>query len=93
MILENLQYASIIIEGLIALIGLIIVFKKHKSYGYGIFLTFAIYVFYDYSRLANYRISSNILYLIFFIATLSMLLSVWMIYKDRDKNKNKKKKR
>lgn len=83
--LENLQYLSILIEAAVAIIGLLIVFKKKKNYGWGIFLTFAIYVFYDFAKLVNYNINSDILYGIFFIASLSALWAVWMIFKERKK--------
>jgi len=89
MVLENLQYLSILIEVVIAILGLMIVFKKKKNYGWGIFLTFAIYVFYDYAKLTNLKTSANILYIMFFIASLSALWAVWMIYKDKQKNKKR----
>lgn len=85
MVLENLQYVSILIEIIIAIIGLMIVFLKKKNYGWGIFLTFAIYVFYDLAKLVSYSINLDILYEIFFIASLSALWAVWMIYKGREK--------
>ena len=47
MVLEFLQYISIVIEAIVAILGLLIVFNKKKKYGYGIFITFAIYVIYD----------------------------------------------
>ncbi len=59
---------------------------QKKKYGYGIFLTFAIYVFYDLAKLVNYSINSDILYGIFFIASLSALWAVWMIYKEKRGN-------
>ena len=83
--LENLQYLSILIEVVIAILGLMIVFKKKKNYGYGIFLTFAVYVFYDYAKLVNYSVSANVLYVIFFIASFSALWAVWMIFKEKKK--------
>jgi hypothetical protein len=79
--LETLQYISIIIEAVIAIFGLMIVFQRKKKYGWGIFITFIIYVYYDFAKLAGYRVSNNILYVMFFIATLSMLWVVWMLYK------------
>ena len=87
MVLENLQYASIIIEVFVALIGLTIFIKKRKSYGLGIFTTFFVYVFYDLSKLNNYQVSIEGLYFVFFIASLSILLSVWMIYKENNKKR------
>jgi len=80
-----IQYLSIAIELLISLMGLLIVFKKKKNYGWGIFLTFGIYVFYDFAKLANWNISQNVLYVSFFIATISALWAVYKIYKEKKK--------
>jgi len=79
--LEFLQYLSITIEAVIAIFGLMIVSNKKKKLGWGIFLTFAIYVIYDFARLLEWNINQNLLYASFFIATLSMLLVVLKIYK------------
>jgi hypothetical protein len=80
-----IQYSSILIEALIAIIGLLIVFKKKKQYGWGIFATFLIYVFYDTSKLFSLGISENALTILFFIASISALYSVWCIYKEKKK--------
>jgi len=89
MALEILQFASIIIELIISILGLILVFKKKKKYGWGIFLTFIIYVFYDLANIAGWVINKDILYLLFFIASISALWFVVIIYKEkRGKRKN-----
>ena len=82
MVIENLQYISIFVEALIAVLGLFIVFLKKKSYGIGIFTTFFIYVFYDLVRLENYSVSQDVLSILFFIASISMLLVAWVLLKD-----------
>jgi hypothetical protein len=78
--LEVIQYLSIILEICIAVLGILLALKK-KIYGWGIFLTFAIYVFYDFAKLTNMKINSDILSVLFFIATLSALLAVYKMYK------------
>ena len=83
--IENIQYISIIVEVVVAILGLMIVFQKKKNYGYGIFLTFAIYVFYDLSKQIGWSINSSLLYVLFFIASISALFSVWMIYNQKKK--------
>ena len=83
--LENLQYLSILIEVVLAIMGLLIVFQKKKIYGYGIFLTFAIYVLYDLANLLNYSISRDLLVGLFFIGSLSALWAVFMIYNQKKK--------
>lgn len=77
----TIQYISIFLEVLIAIIGIMIYLKKKQIYGLGFFATFGIYVFYDLSKLLGWDISNNILYTLFFIASLSALLAVWRIYK------------
>jgi len=81
--LESIQYLSIIIEAIVAILGLMLIFKKKKNYGWGIFVTFAIYVFYDFIKIQGVTINSDLLYSLFFIATLSILLSVLSIYKKK----------
>jgi hypothetical protein len=83
-----IQYISISIEFLIALMGLLIVFQRKKNYGWGIFITFAIYVFYDFVKLVGIQISSQFMYGLFFIATVSAFWFVSKLYyKKRGKNK------
>lgn len=91
--LENLQYVSILIEVIIAIIGLMIVFKLKKNYGWGIFLTFAIYVFYDFTKFMNYSISSDILTVSFLIASISMLWVAWDLCKVYFKNQANRKRK
>lgn len=79
--LESLQYVSIAIEVIIAIIGLLLLLKK-KIYGIGILITFGIYVFYDLAKHLDYNISSDILYLVFLIASISMLFAAYKIYSE-----------
>jgi hypothetical protein len=81
-----LQYIAIMLEGTIAIIGLFLAIGKKKIFGYGIFLTFAIYVFYDLARLVPIEISNSTLYPIFFVATLSILWAVIMLYREAHGN-------
>ena len=89
----QLQYLSILIEVAIASMGILIVTKKKKKYGWGIFLTFFIYVFYDLSKLIALNIPSPLLYSLFFIATVSALWAVWKIYSEGKVKPNKEKTR
>lgn len=79
----TIQYISIIIEVIIAILGVLIFFKNKQYYGLGFFITFGIYVFYDLARLLSWAIPENVLYISFFIASLSALYVVWMIYKSK----------
>lgn len=82
MVLEFLQYISISIELLIAVLGIIMIFKK-KIYGWFFLITFGIYVFYDFAKLNGMEISSDVLFISFFIATLSALILAWKVYKKK----------
>jgi hypothetical protein len=81
-ILDLLHIISIIMKLAIVLTGFKIATKKSKKYGWGIMLTFAIYVLYDVLNLLDQKIYPDLLYIIFFIATFSILWAVWQIYQD-----------
>ncbi|MBS3075901.1 hypothetical protein J4429_05595 [Candidatus Pacearchaeota archaeon] len=83
--LELLQYISIGLETIIAVIGLMILFQKKKEYGFYIFITFAIYAFYNFAKQFNFA-NTEILYILFFIATVSMFYGVLKLFKDNEKN-------
>jgi hypothetical protein len=82
MVMEFLQYASILIELVIAVLGVVMISKK-KICGWFFLITFGIYVFYDFIKLNGMQISSDILYISFFIATLSALILAWKVYKKK----------
>jgi len=77
-----LQLVSISLEFVIVIISLMIAVSKKKAYGYGLALTFGIYVFYDLTRLFSLGIDEMLLYAVFFIATVSALVSVWRLYSE-----------
>ncbi|MEI6455247.1 MAG: hypothetical protein WCO93_03075 [bacterium] len=79
--MNALQTFSILIELAIAILGVTIWLQKKKAYGGFLFLTFAIYVFYDLARLWALSVPELILRISFAIATLSMLIAVWRLYK------------
>jgi hypothetical protein len=81
--MANLQSLSIILEALIVLVSLGIATRKGKLYGWGLALTFAIYVYYDAAKLYGWESSASTLAWAFFIATISALLSVLAIYRHR----------
>ena len=49
-------------------------------YGCCIAVTFVLYVVYDLANLLALNISEDTLYMIFFVATLSILWAVWNIF-------------
>lgn len=82
-VLAPLQYTAILLESIVAAVGLFLAIRQKRFFGYGIFLTFAIYVFYDLSRLIPLQISDIALYPLFFVATLSILWAVILVFKEK----------
>ncbi|HOO77337.1 MAG TPA: hypothetical protein PLI51_02715 [bacterium] len=76
------QIVSIGFEVLVALLGLSLLVHKKKTWGAGLTLTFAVYVFYDLSHLFSFSVSQDFLRICFFVASLSILWAVWRIYKE-----------
>jgi hypothetical protein len=79
-----LQIISIILEAVVAVLGIMLALSKGKSYGWFIALTFAIYVFYDIANLIPLNVSIHLLYPIFFVATVSILWAVWRILQEAE---------
>ncbi|MDD5456311.1 MAG: hypothetical protein PHV30_04680 [Candidatus Margulisbacteria bacterium] len=78
-----LHYLSIILEFAVAILGILLATKKKKDFGWFIALTFAIYVFYDLVYVLNINMPIESLYVVFFLATASILWAVWNIYKEK----------
>ncbi|MEI7719368.1 MAG: hypothetical protein WCI72_05850 [archaeon] len=83
MVMIFLHYISILIEAIIAILGLMILLNKKKRYGLCFFITFAIYVVYDLARALNWSVSTNLLYVSFFVASVSALWAVWEVYNKK----------
>ena len=71
------------LESTVATTGLFIAVRKKRYFGYGIFLTFALSVFYDLAKLMPLEVSDAILYPLFFVATLSILWATLLIYREK----------
>ncbi len=80
--MQTLQTVSIIIEALIALLAFACIFKK-QPYMLGFTITFGIYVYYDLAKLYLWESPENLLPIMFFIATLSALISMVAIYRKK----------
>jgi len=75
-----LHLLSILLETVVAVLGIMLATGKKKIYGWCIALTFVLYVVYDLANLLALNISQDTLYMIFFVATLSILWAVWNIF-------------
>ena len=77
-----LHLISILLEAVIVVIALLLAVGRKRLYGYGFALTFAIYVVYDLANQFHFAIAQNLLILVFFVATLSALISIWTLYRS-----------
>lgn len=75
-----LHLLSILLEVVVATLGVMLAIRKKKMYGWCIAVTFLLYVIYDLANLLAWSISQDTLYTIFFVATLSILWAVWNIF-------------
>ena len=79
--MEKLQLVSIVLELVIGIIAVMTALKGRK-YMFGLAFTFLVYVFYDFSSIYSIGVTSGFVTVLFFLATLSALWSVWSIYKQ-----------
>jgi hypothetical protein len=75
-----LHLLSILLEVVVAALGVLLAIRKKKIYGWCIAVTFVLYVIYDLANLQAWNISLDTLYMIFFVATISILWAVWNIF-------------
>lgn len=80
-----LKIFPIALELIIVAVALQIGVQKKRIYGYGLALTFSIYVLFDSARTFGLAISTTVLDVLFLIATLSALWSVIELYKEKKK--------
>jgi hypothetical protein len=73
---------SILIEAAIAVLA-VLAAQRGRPFLYGLALTFAIYVLYDLERYLGWSMDQSILSVLFLIATIAALVSVWGLYKER----------
>jgi len=78
--MNRLHLLSILLEVVVAALGMMLAIRKKKMYGWCIAVTFVLYVIYDLANLLALNISEDTLYMIFFVATLSILWAVWNIF-------------
>jgi len=88
----SLQLISIVLEAIVVVFCLFAALKKKKLFAYGFAFTFLIYVFYDSVRFFQLAVSESVLYVSFFLATISAFLgAILMVLEKEPKMKNKRK--
>ena len=78
--MRTLDVISVMLEICILVIGILFAAVKKKKYGWGIALTFGVYVFYDLARFSGMAVPRSFMSVLFFAASASMLWAVGVIY-------------
>ncbi len=78
--MSSIHIISILLEIIIVALGMMIAVSKKKKYGWFIALTYVLYVIYDLANFWSLNLSQDSLYLIFLVATLSVLWAIWNIF-------------
>ena len=73
---------SIILEAAVAVIAALAA-RRGRPYLYGLTFTFAAYVLYDLARVLQWPVEGPLLSGLFLVATITALLAVWGLYRDK----------
>jgi hypothetical protein len=71
---------SILFEAAVCVLGVALAVSKKKRFGWGIALTFGIYVVYDLARVLGSTFPEESLAVLFLIASASILWTVWTLW-------------
>jgi hypothetical protein len=82
MTVDELQFASVIIEVLVTVLGVLLATSKRKIYGWFIALTFAIYVIYDAVNFLSLDMPKEIMKQAFLAASISAFIGIWLVFRD-----------
>jgi hypothetical protein len=74
--------AAIIVECAVAVVAILGALQG-RPHLYGFAFTFAIYVLYDVARLLDWNVGEGVLSLLFLLASVSALIAVWGLYKEK----------
>lgn len=77
-----LQVISILIEFAVVALALRLASTGRKQYGWLIALTFALYIFFDLSRLGLIPVTEDVSAPLFLTASLSALIAVFLILRE-----------
>jgi hypothetical protein len=78
----TLLVISIALEVAVAVIAALAA-SQGRPYLFGLALTFAIYVLYDFGRLLGWNVEGGVLSVLFLVASASAPFAVWGLYRDK----------
>nr|WP_321351068.1 hypothetical protein [uncultured Methanoregula sp.] len=80
---DAIQLIATLTELAIAILALLVAWKKKKMYGGFVAITFALFVIFDIDRILSLNILPGLHAVIFLVACLSMLYAVWLMWQER----------
>jgi len=79
---DVLQIIAVLLEVAVTLVAVVIATRNRKAYGWGIAVTFGLFVLFDIGRIFALPVPDTAHALIFLVACGSMVYGVWLIYKE-----------
>jgi hypothetical protein len=83
LISDFLQVVAVMLEVCVAGIAVLIATRRRKMYGWGIALTFGLFVLFDIFRIFALPMPDTFHSFIFLVACGSMVYAVWLMYEER----------
>ena len=80
---DFLQIIAVLIEGVITVIAVLLATRQQKPYGWGIAVTFGLFVFFDAIRIFSLPVPEIAQALSLLVACGSMLYAVWLMYREQ----------
>jgi hypothetical protein len=81
-IADFIQIIAILFECGVVAVAVLIATRNHKQYGWFIAITFALFALFDLIRILFQYGLSGIHSLLLFVACVSMMYAVWLMYND-----------
>jgi hypothetical protein len=79
---DFLQIVAVLLEVMVTVMAGVIATRYKKPFGWCIAVTFGLFVLFDIGRLFSLPISEEAHALIFLVACGSMLIGMWLIFRD-----------
>ncbi|WP_440950745.1 hypothetical protein [Methanosphaerula subterraneus] len=79
---DPLQLLSVLLEVIIVAGAVFIAVKKQKRSSWAIAATFALYVFFDLSRMGILPFTAQVDGFLFLIANVTMLVAIWLMMQE-----------
>ena len=79
---DFLQIIAVLIEVVITVIAVLLATRRQKIYGWGIAVTFGLFILFDVIRIFALPVPEAAHALSFLIACGSMLYAIWLMYRE-----------